>query len=148
MPAPHDHRLVTHLDYELSLAQPLTTDLLVEARVAHLIGRARRRQLWFLFLDEQGVQLPLIVPVTDPPRRPYAALAGLGVLVGRSARGCRAASVVVVLERPAPPTLMKDDRAWARAVHAACDAEDVAVRATLISHLGGVRALALEDYRL
>ena len=53
--------------YEDTLTQPLTSDDLIEARVSALVGRACRRQIWFLFVDSENMQLPLMIPVADPP---------------------------------------------------------------------------------
>ena len=61
-------------NFEETRLQPLTTDALVQERVADLIGRAIQHQLWFLFVDDEQVQLPLIIPVGELPARPDAFL--------------------------------------------------------------------------
>ena len=49
---------------------PLTTDEEVLARVRTLVGTARTQQLWILFVDGDGRQSPVVVPIADVPRRP------------------------------------------------------------------------------
>ena len=49
---------------------PLTSQAAIEDRVQLLIGRAARRQIWLLFLDHEDRQLPLLIPVQDPPTQP------------------------------------------------------------------------------
>jgi hypothetical protein len=135
------------LPFDSTLDRPLATDVDIEARVAFLIGAAARRQLWFLFLDERMMQLPLVVPVHDIPHRPYAAPAGLAMTLASMMRAEGATAVVTVLERMGPDRPTGADREWAAAIHHACGREGVPVRAVLISHPLGVRPLPLEDYR-
>ncbi|UUT35523.1 hypothetical protein [Microbacterium elymi] len=49
---------------------PLTDDSLLTERVSHLLGQAHRRQIWMMFLDEDDVQAPLIIPCADLPSDP------------------------------------------------------------------------------
>ena len=58
------------IPYESTRTEPLLTDAAIESRADALVGRACRRQLWLMFLDDDGLQLPLIIPVGDHPSRP------------------------------------------------------------------------------
>lgn len=135
---------MTH--YADAALQPLDTDALVQGRVAELIGRACRRQLWFLFLDERGIQLPVIMPVADPPSTPPDN-DRLRLMIGQLVESTDAAALIVVLERFGPEKLTESDRAWAAALHDSCAEAGVALRALLLSHREGVRWIAQDDYR-
>ncbi|HAM27369.1 MAG TPA: hypothetical protein DCP11_11905 [Microbacteriaceae bacterium] len=133
--------------YNETLRQPLTSDALIEQRVAALVGRACRRQLWFLFLDENHVQLPLLIPVGDPPSSPDPSVRTLAQAIAAAMEAEEAASVIVVIERFADSAISVNDTAWARAIDDAFREIGVAVRCFLISHRRGVRWLAADDYR-
>ena len=135
-------------NYEETLTQPLSSDALIEQRVASLIGRAARRQLWFLFLDHEDVQLPLVLPFDDPPMRPDASIANLAEVIDGAAEAANAKSVIVVIERYADATFTDADKEWARSIVAALDRRGVEVRSTLLSHRRGVRWFAQDDYGL
>jgi hypothetical protein len=84
---------------------PLTTDEEVLARVRTVVGAARTRQLWILFVDGDGRQSPVVVPIADVPHRPEPrGLAGItrvlhglrGELVTERGPG----AVIVARERP------------------------------------------------
>ncbi|HEY8914232.1 hypothetical protein [Lacisediminihabitans sp.] len=133
--------------YSESLLQPLTTDALVEQRVSALVGRACRRQLWFLFLDEHQVQLPLIIPVGDPPTRPDASVRNLAEGISIAMESAAAASVIVVIERFADQAVTPADTEWARTIDEEFREKGLRVRGFLLSHRRGVRWLAPDDYR-
>jgi hypothetical protein len=139
---------MTQAHYDEVKLLPLTTDALVEQRVTSLLGRAIRRQLWLLFLDEQDVQLPLLVPLDGlpmlPPDRPDLTLQAM---LRHFRESAGAHSFVFVLERYADATLTPADAAWARALHGACDDAGVPLRGILVSHKRGVRWVAQDDYR-
>jgi hypothetical protein len=139
---------MTSARYDEAKLQPLTTNALIEERVAELLGRAIRRQLWLLFLDEHDVQLPLLVPLdglpTSPPDPPDATLRSM---LQHCAETAGAHSFIFVLERYADATLTPADIAWARALHSACDEVRMPLRGILLSHKRGVRWVAQDDYR-
>lgn len=118
---------------------PLTSPDLIEERVTSIVGRASRRQLWFLFLDGDDRQLSLLVPMDDftlhPGRDDTARYAGF---LSQVAMMADARSVIVVLERYSDATLTPADRAWASALGAAADASSLELRAMLLSHSGGI----------
>ncbi|NYJ08356.1 hypothetical protein [Petropleomorpha daqingensis] len=84
----------------------------------------RRRELWLAWFDQDGLMLPMVVPVDDVPLVPdLAMLDGLeqvnaGVieehLAGRGA-------LAMALCRPGTPAVRDDDRVWADTLRAALD---------------------------
>jgi hypothetical protein len=141
----HDCGMTSYADAQL---QPLETDALIQHRVTELIGGACRRQLWFLFLDEHGVQLPVLMPIADPPLMPPPPESDvLLAMVGHLVEAVEASAIVLVVERPGGEEVSASDRAWAGALHAACHGVGVPLRALLLSHDHGVRWLAQDDYR-
>jgi hypothetical protein len=125
---------------------PLTTDEEVLARVRTVVGAARTRQLWILFVDGDGRQSPVVVPIADVPHRPEPrGLAGLTQVL----RGLRGelvtdrgpGAVIVARERPGGDTVLDADREWAAALAETCRTAGVALRATVLSTPGGVRWL-------
>jgi hypothetical protein len=127
------------LNYDDTVTRPLTTDALIEERIGSLVGRACRRQLWFLFLNENDVQLPIIMP--------DGSVASLARVIAEGVAAQAARSVIVVLERYADATFTAADAAWARALTAAFEPVGLPVRCVLISHRRGVRWFAQDDYR-
>ena len=138
---------MTPLERDLADSQPLTTDALIEQRVASLVGRAQTRQIWLLFLAADAVQSPLVMPISDIPVAPAAGdLAQWAEFIRAVTEAADAASVVTVIERYGSDRLTDADRAWARMTRDGCSGADVALRAVVLSHRRGVRLLAPEDY--
>jgi hypothetical protein len=126
---------------------PLISDIDIESRVTELIGRANIRQLWLMFLDEGNVQLPLLIPIDGLPSRPAvesaeSIVASLRDLMSNIA----ATSIVMVWERYGSASLTAHDAAWALALHEECRARAVPLRSVLLSHRGGVRLVAPNEY--
>lgn len=132
--------------YDESRTAPLDTDAMIERRVAELIGHANLRQMWLLFLDEFDVQLPLLIPIDGLPPSPDGHTTAVAANVRELMDDIGAAALIVVWERYGPRALSVDDTAWARAMAAACRDEHLGLRAMLLSHRGGVRWLAPDDY--
>jgi hypothetical protein len=130
------------LSYDSAATQPLTTDALIHERATALVGRAVRRQLWLLFLDEHDLQLPVIMPIDDLPVSPPD---GAKLPIAAIAQEVGARSVVVVLERYGDDTLTENDKEWARHLRESCAATSVRLRAILLSHRRGVRWVAVDD---
>ncbi|MHA6670279.1 hypothetical protein ACX3O0_15565 [Homoserinimonas sp. A447] len=126
---------------------PLTSQVLIEERVRALIGRACRHQLWFLFLDDNQVQLPLMIPLDDLPSVPDGSVHDLARAMGQAMEAAGAGSIIVVIERYASSALTPADVAWARGIHDAFDLEQLELRGVLLSHNRGVRWIAQDDYR-
>lgn len=133
--------------YQDARAQPLTSQVLIEERVRALIGRACRHQLWFLFLDENQVQLPQMIPLDDLPNAPDDSVHDLARAMGQAMEVAGAGSILVVIERYASSALTAADIAWARGIHRAFDLEEIELRGILLSHNRGVRWVAQDDYR-
>ncbi len=132
--------------YESTITEPLSTDALIQERVTSLVGRACRRQFWLLFLDEDSIQLPLLVPIGDPPAYPQPESDALLGMVENAAESVGAASVVVVIERYADDTLTPSDLAWAAWLDTAFRDHAIDLRGMLLSHRRGVRWIARDDY--
>ena len=126
---------------------PLTSQAAIEDRVQLLIGRAARRQIWLLFLDHEDRQLPLLIPVQDPPTQPAEdddrKFAGLLAYVQdqTDARG-----FVAVIERFGGIALTPADSAWARMLTSAASLSPLSLHGILLSHARGVRWAAPDDY--
>lgn len=134
--------------YEDTREHPLSTDENVLDRAKLLLGTALRRQLWFMFLDRDDIQLPLLMP-TDVPRRPENADAGQ---LARFIRGVidesDAATIIAALERRGSDEVTDDDRAWLQLVRDACAMIELPLRGPLLCHTRGVRWVAAEDYAI
>jgi hypothetical protein len=126
---------------------PLRTDALIEERVRDIIGRARCRQMWLLFLDVHQIQLPLLIPIESLPNLPEGegtaqVVDNIAELMGE----IEASELVVVWERDGPAAVSAQDAAWAWSIVCACRDSGVPLRASLLAHRGGVRWLAADDY--
>jgi len=136
---------MTRPHYEDTLDSLLTDEHILE-RVAGLIDRALRRQIWLMFLDGEGRQLPLLMPC-DVPRRPAdAAFEVVSEFFRGSFDEANASSMIVVLERRGRDAVTEADREWLRLVHDACAEEEIPLRGPLLAHSQGVRWVAAEDY--
>jgi hypothetical protein len=132
--------------YEDSTLVPLSTDALIQQRAAALIGKAIRRQLWVMFLDENDMQLPVLMPMDGMPTEPEEGNR-LSMALRELVDGVGAHSVILVLERYGGQELTASDVAWARALHEAAASAEIRLRAILLSHRSGVRGVAQDDYR-
>ncbi len=141
------HGVMRTPSYQDTTAQPLDTEVRIEERVRALIGRASRRQLWFLFLDGDQVQLPLLIPLDDLPARPDETVSDLAQGMGEAMKAAGAESIIVVIERYASSALTPADTSWAKALHDAFDQDGIRLRGILLSHNRGVRWVAQDDYR-
>lgn len=142
-----EHGAMRTPSYQDARTQPLTSQVLIEERVRALIGRACRHQLWFLFLDANQVQLPLMIPLDDLPSAPDDSVHDLARAMGQAMEAAGAGSTIVVIERYASSALTPADVAWARGIHDAFDLEHIDLRGVLLSHNRGVRWIAQDDYR-
>jgi hypothetical protein len=82
------------------------------------------RSLWLLWLDPDGLQLPLVVPIDDvplalDPRLPE----GLLTLHDGALDGASGFHLAMVLCRPGRPTPTGDDHEWAEQLRRAFDGE-------------------------
>lgn len=135
--------------YDRDELAPLLTQTDVERRVRELIGRACRRQFWFLFVDDEGAQLPILIPVEDYPSRPDGDdPERFALLLDHIGHQQGASAVIVVIERFRDAALTRSDRAWAGALHEAVTLSALSSRGILVSHARGVRWVAPDDYLL
>lgn len=126
---------------------PLIADAVLHERVGALLGRAIRRQLWVIFLDDQHCQLPVLLPIDGMPQVPALGeesafgsfLADLGEEMG-------AASVVLVFERAGRQHFSARDLSWARFASLGARLASVSVRAMFLCHTDGVRWITPDDY--
>ncbi len=125
---------------------PLHTDDDVLARVRDLVGSAIvDRRLWLMFVDGDGRQAPVVMPIDSVPAVPDPGLmGGLGeVLAGflPDLATDRAGSVILTYERLGPDEVLAIDVAWADALRRTCRGAGVEVRGLFLSTRGGVRRL-------
>jgi hypothetical protein len=89
------------------LAVPVITDDDVLNRVSAVISPAARRHraLWLFFLQEDGIQANLIVPIDEVPERPDAALVANVCRVASEsiAQTASLVSVIITFSRPGTP---------------------------------------------
>jgi hypothetical protein len=123
----------------------LATDEALLERVRDLVEGAYRRQLWFMFLDDDDRQLPLLVPLDVPALPGHEHPEPLGPFIAALVDEVRPRSVVVVLERPGPDELSRGDREWFAVADDACRAAGVLRRGSILAHDDGFRWIAAED---
>lgn len=124
---------------------PIATDTEIENRINSLIGRARKRQLWLLFLDTNNCQLPLVIPVGDYPTTPTTENTTLfAARIKEAMVASGAVKMILVWERHASERITAADAAWATQLAEACSGEEIEIRAQFISHRLGVRRIQSE----
>lgn len=133
---------------DIDLTAPLSTDHDVIGRVDRLLDQQsrRRRSLWLLFLASGGVQLPVVVPIDDVPKRPDPHLVGnlcdvIAQVLGEAAAD---GSAVIALTRPGDETVDDSDRYWFRTLQAAALERGAAIRMICLATEASVRQLTLD----
>ena len=125
----------------------LLTDADVLQRVEQLVGRATvARQLWVMFVDGDGKQAPVIMPISDLPLRPEARVIDnlAAVLAGMCTdltTEVGSGTVILTLERIGRDAVLPVDRQWAAALQEACDRAGAALRGMYLSTSGGVHRI-------
>lgn len=120
-------------------APVLNTDADVLERVQQLVGAASTdRQLWIMLVDGDGRQTPVVVPVSDIPRRPDSGgIAGLAEILGGLADELATehgpGSVILTLERLGTDGVQPGDREWAGELTATCERAGMALRGVFLS---------------
>ncbi|MDQ3273873.1 MAG: hypothetical protein M3Q39_02285 [Actinomycetota bacterium] len=128
-------------------APPLMTDADVLVRVEQLVGPAAAdRRLWIMWVDGDGRQAPVVVPIDDIPRHPDPSqLAGLAeVLSGlrdELTTELGPCSVILTLERLGLDGVLPGDHTWAAALAEVCERAGTPLRGTFQATRGGVRRL-------
>jgi hypothetical protein len=102
------------------LAVPVITDADVLNRVSAIISPAARRHrtLWLFFLQDDGTQVNLIVPVDGVPERPDASLVANVCRVASEsvAQTASLTSVIITFSRPGTPLVTTADLRLLRAL--------------------------------
>lgn len=125
----------------------LLTDHDVLDRVDQLVGRAAAvRQLWIMFVDGDGRQAPVILPISDLPRTPQPGpLRSLRrVLAGLRddlATDLGPGSVILTFERVGRNAVLPADLTWSDALTQTCAEAGMPLRGLYLSTDGGVRPL-------
>lgn len=127
------------------LATPVRTDADVLARVATVIDEEARRlrALWLFFLDHDGLQNEVVVPIDCIPELPDPELAGsvcyvvTQLLSGTEPEG----AAIITLSRPGETEIGETDRRWLRALQQGAAAHRSPIRMLCLATPGGVREL-------
>ena len=128
-------------------APPLMTDAAVLVRVERLVGPAAAdRRLWIMWVDGDGRQAPVVVPIDGIPRHPDPSqldglaevLAGLRNELTTELGPC---SVILTLERLGLDGVLPGDHTWAAALAEVCERAGTPLRGTFLATRGGVRRL-------
>lgn len=125
----------------------LLTDADVLERVEQLVGRAAAaRQLWVMFVDGDGRQTPVVMPISDIPLAPETrVIENLAAILAGScsdlATDMGRGSAILTLERIGRDAVLAGDRRWAAALREACDRAGVPLRGVCLSTSGGVHRL-------
>lgn len=127
------------------LATPVRTDADVLARVASVIDdEARRlRALWLFFLDRDGLQNEVVVPIDCIPDLPDPGLAGsLCYVVTQLLSGAEPeGAAIITLSRPGMAELRDTDRYWLSALQRGAATHRSPIRMLCLATPGGVREL-------
>lgn len=126
---------------------PLSSNIAIEERLAVMIGSANNRQLWALFLDASDLQLQPLISINRLPVVPqWPDLVEVVRRLDEVMQDIGAARLVLVWERFASPRLSDLDLVWVRQLAAACNYQEIRLRAMLVSHCAGIRWIAPDDF--
>ncbi len=125
----------------------LLTDADVLARVRELVGPAvTDRRLWIMFVDGDGRQASVVMPISDLPRFPEpGGVANLSSVLGSLCEDLTTdlgpGSVILTCERLGTDRTLPQDRDWAQALTDACITARMELRGLFLSTRGGLRRL-------
>jgi hypothetical protein len=127
------------------LTVPVVTDQDVLDRVAAIIDPAARdrRTLWLFFLDGDGGQATLVVPIDGVPERPAAEMIGNVCFIATAALAQCApgSSAVITLSRPGATRLTEPDQHILRALRHGASTHGTSIRMLCLATPAGVREL-------
>lgn len=134
----------------------LSNDAELKDLLGLLFQGATCRQLWMVFIGEDGRVAGPLLPMSDHPRTPEELCDTLDlgtvpfaeVLIDRAASVCEMigdVSVVFVRERPGPPGPSALDLRWARALAREADRAGVPIRAQFVLHSEGIRQFSVAE---
>lgn len=123
------------------LATPVRTDADVLARVDTVIDEEARglRALWLFFLDRDGLQNEVVVPVDCIPDLPDPGLARSVCYI--VTRLLSEGTAIITLSRPGRAELGETDRHWLRALQQGAAAHRSPIRMLCLATPGGVLEL-------
>jgi hypothetical protein len=127
------------------LATPVRSDADVLARVATVIDKQSRalRALWLFFLDRNGLQNEVVVPIDCIPAQPDPGLVGsvcyvvTQLLNGSEPEG----AAIITLSRPGADDLGDSDRRWLSALQQGAARHRSPIRMLCLATPCGVREL-------
>lgn len=127
------------------MAIPVRTDSEVLARIAAIINAetAAVPRLWLFFLDRDGLQSNVVVPVDDIPELPDPRLVGnvcyiVSQVMADAATG---ASAVITICRPGPALVGETDQDWLRALQRGAARHSAPIRMFCLATPEGVLEL-------
>lgn len=126
------------------LAQPVRTDADVLARVGAVISEEARRQrtLWLFFLNADGFQSDVVVPIDGIPESPEPEDAGsVCYIISEALAGTADGSAIITLGRPGPAEPGDGDLAWLRALQRGGADYQAPIRMLCLATPSGVREL-------
>jgi hypothetical protein len=127
------------------LSTPVRTDADVLARVGAIVDEEARKlqTLWLFFLNRDGMQSDVVVPIDDVPDLPDPQLVGnvcyivSQVLSGEEPEG----AAIIALSRPGGSDLGETDRYWLSALQQGAARHDTPVRMLCLATPEGIREL-------
>jgi len=128
------------------LATPVRTDAEVLARVSSIVdaAAAAARRLWLFFLDHDGIQSSVLVPIDDIPEFPDSQLVGnvsyiVSQVVSDDEPG---GSAVITLSRPGLAVVSEMDLNWLRALRRGAKKHQSKIRMFCLATPDGVLELS------
>jgi hypothetical protein len=132
---------------DFNLTSPVRTDDDVLRRVDLLLDESARqlRSVLLLFLDADGVQLPVAVPIDDVPDRPDPVIVGnLCWIIAEALTLYPGGSAVVVVTRGQPGPVGDADRYWASNLDRFASEHRAAIRMVCLATPSGVLRLCAD----
>lgn len=131
----------------MTIDTPLLSDHAIVELIESAVGAAAERRLWCFFLGADHRLFPTSLCIDDLPTTPVRTeVMEVGGSLRAAAGAIGAESLVAVWERPGGSALEPEDCLWLRSLSDGCTASALAVRALVLSHDRGVRAVAPAEY--